>query len=509
MKVRLGILAIASIALFSPSASAQTAAAEETPKISLTVPTGAPLRLYLTKRASKRAGAPVEAKLLEPIFAFDREVVPAGTVAQGQVSHVQPVPKWQRVRAVVGGDFTPLRSARVEFSTLTLSDGHTIPTHTVEALGLNSIYIEPKKNQKPKLQPQNQNGGILGTAKQAAKDKINGAINARTQGIADIVRGPNKKEKLIDLLWSKLPYRPQYIRRGTRIDAPLRDPLQFGFEPIKAADLAALGSQPAPDSVAHVRLLTALDSASAKQGDAVEAVVTAPLFSVDHKLVLPEGTHLTGAVTIAKKARSFHRGGQLRFNFQGVDLPPEVANLRFTALLEPMRTPEPTQTPEPAKTPELKTREPMKTQATLAGAEGSGKTPIKVDSEGGVQAQESKTRFIAPVISLLLASHASYEGRHSDPDEPGGYAGGGSNVSGRTLGGGLGLGMLGAAVSQSSPYVGMAFAYYGLAWSVYSSVFGRGSEVQFDKNAMMDIKFGARTPPQASKFQAAVQSLSH
>jgi hypothetical protein len=69
--------------------------------------------------------------------------------------------------------------------------------------------------------------------------------------------------------------------------------------------------------------------------------------------------------------------------------------------------------------------------------------------------------------------------------------------------------MLGAAASQSSPYVGMAFGYYGLAWSVYSSVFARGGEVQFDKNAMMDIKFGARTPPPASKFQAAVQSLGH
>jgi hypothetical protein len=105
-----------------------------------------------------------------------------------------------------------------------LPDGHKLPTHTVETMGLNSIYIEPKKNQKPKSQPQNQNGGLLGTAKRAAKDKITGAINSRTQGIADIVRGPNKKEKFIDLLWSKLPYRPQYMRRGTRMDAPLRDP---------------------------------------------------------------------------------------------------------------------------------------------------------------------------------------------------------------------------------------------------------------------------------------------
>jgi len=481
MKVGLGIIAVACTSLFTASATAQTAAEEETPRISLSVPSGAPLRLYLTKRVSKRTGAPVEAKLLEPVFAFDQEVIPAGTVAQGQVSRVQPVGKWQRVRAIVSGDFTPLRSAQVEFTTLILPDGHTLSTHTVETVGLNSLYMEPSKKKKQKAQPQNPNGGILGTVKQTANDRINGAINARSRGIADIVRGPNKKEKVIDLFWSKLPYHPQYVRRGTRFDALLRDPLQLGFGSVKQGDLAELGSQPLPDSVVHARLLTALNSASAKQGEAVEAVVAAPLFSADHKLVLPEGTRLIGKVVVAKKARSFHRGGQLRFSFQRVDLPPEVANLRPAA-------------PRP---------EPMKTQATLAGAEGSGTAPIKVDSEGGVQAKESKTRFIAPVISLMLASRAADNdaGHHHDANATGGDA----NISGRTLGGGLGLGMLGAAVSQSSPYVGMAFGYYGLAWSLYSNVIARGGEVQFDKNAMMDIKFGARTPPQVSKFRAAVE----
>jgi hypothetical protein len=82
MKIGLGI-GVACFSLFAVSATAQTAAEEESPRISLSVPSGAPLRLYLTKRVSKRAGAPVEAKLLESVFAFDREVIPAGTVAQG------------------------------------------------------------------------------------------------------------------------------------------------------------------------------------------------------------------------------------------------------------------------------------------------------------------------------------------------------------------------------------------------------------------------------------------
>ena len=135
MKVGLGIVAVACVSLFTASATAQPAAEDENPKISLTVPSGAPLRLYLTKRVSKRTGAPVEARLLESVFAFDREVIPAGTVAQGQVSRVQPVGKWQRVRAIVGGDFTPLRSAQVEFTTLSFPDGHTVTTHTVETVG--------------------------------------------------------------------------------------------------------------------------------------------------------------------------------------------------------------------------------------------------------------------------------------------------------------------------------------------------------------------------------------
>lgn len=477
MRARVSILGATGIFLFSASATAQTTADPETPKISLSVPPGAPLRLYLARRVSKRVGAPVEAKLLEPVFAFDREVLPAGTVAQGTVSRTQPVGKWQRARAITNGDFTPLRRAEVEFTTLILPDGHKLMTHTVETAGLNSIYTEPSNKKRRKAQPQNQNGGILGTAKQTAKDRINGAINARSRGIADIVRSPNKKEKLVDFLWAKLPYHPQYVRRGTRFDASLRDPLQFGFVPVKPADLAALGSQPLPDSVVHARLLTALDSASAKPGQEVKAVVSAPLFSPDHKLVFPEGTLLTGMVVVAKRARSFHRPGQLRFNFQKVDLPEEVAKMRSPSLA-PLTT---------------------TTQATLEAAEGSGTAPIKVDSEGGVQAKESKTRFIAPVISLMLASRAAdNDAGHHHHDT--GATGGEGNVSGRTLGGGSGFGMLGAAASQISPYVGMAFGYYGLAWSVYSSVFARGGEVQFDKDAVMDIKFGARTPPQAEKF---------
>ena len=470
MRVSSGIPFVVILSLSLPSATAQKSVAGDSANIVLRVPAGAPLRVYLTRGVTKKSGVPVQAKVLEPVFAFDREVVPAGSIALGTVVRLEPAGKWTRVRAILNGDFTPLHRALVGFDTLILPDGRRLPMHTVETAGLNSFYVEPPKKVKKGKPPSNSpNGGVLGTLRGTATDRINGAINARSRGLADIVRAPNKKEKLVDLMWSKLPYHPQYVRRGARFDAELREPLEFGAESVKRADLSALGGPLPADSVAHVRLLTSLNSGSAKLGQEVDAMVTQPMYSPDHKLEIPEGTRLTGVVVVAKPARSFHRAGQLRFSFQKIDLPQEVANLR------------------PAAAPP---RTNLDSQATLSAAEGGGPAAIQVDSEGGVQAKETKTRFLAPMISLVLA------GRAADNDagrqHAGGSAGAQGNVSGRTLGGGSGFGMLGAAVSQTSPYVGMAFAYYGLAWTVYSSVIGRGGEVEFDRNAMMEVRFGAR-----------------
>src|ERR1017187_7671517 len=70
MSIALGFL-VACASVFP--ASALLAADEDNLKISIQVPPGAPLRVYLTKRLPKRLGAPVEAKVMEPVFAFDRE----------------------------------------------------------------------------------------------------------------------------------------------------------------------------------------------------------------------------------------------------------------------------------------------------------------------------------------------------------------------------------------------------------------------------------------------------
>jgi hypothetical protein len=311
MVMRLGIaLSLISCTVAAP----QDRGNDQTRNIPLTVRAGVPLRLYLTKRVPKRFNAPVEAKLLSPVYAFDHLVIPAGTRVLGHVSRVQPVSRWERVRAIVGGDFTPLRIVQIEFTSLLLTDGRPMELHTVESPGLDTLVpLKPPKQRSAAASANS--GGVLGAGKQKARDTMDAQI-ARIKSIPDVVRAPGKKAWLYDYAMSRLPYHPQSIRSRTRFDAELQAPLTFGSEKVPQDSLALLGSQPASGTVVHARLLTPLDSMNAISGEKVEAVLEEPLFSADHKLVLPEGTFVNGTVTMARKARWFHRGGHLRFNFQ-------------------------------------------------------------------------------------------------------------------------------------------------------------------------------------------------
>ncbi|MDR3702746.1 MAG: hypothetical protein P4L56_24080 [Candidatus Sulfopaludibacter sp.] len=453
-------------------------AADEIP---LVVPAGAPIRVFLTKRVPKRAGAPVQARVIDPVYAFDHEVIPPGAIVTGKVGRVLPVSKTQRARAILNGDFTPLHVAPIEFTTLLMPDGRTLPIHTAEELGLDTIMPSRPAKQKANTQ---QNTGVLAAGKQQVHDAVQAQI-ARAKSIPDIVRGPDKWERIEDYLMAKLPYHPQYIRKGTRFDADLVQPLSFGAEPAASAQLAPAGTQPQADTVAHARLITPLDSAHAKPGETVEAVLAEPVFSADRKLILPEGTHLQGTVVAARKARRFHRGGQLRFTFKEIELPQEVARLESPA-------------PDAVEQRPAQDKLKFRTQANLQAAESGGKASLKVDGEGGVQAKESKTRFLAAAASVMIARRAG----DNDPlrNQGGQVIGQSQNVGGRTLGGGFGFGLLGTGIAQSSRWVGAAFGYYGMAWSLYSTVIARGSEVQFRKNAVVDIRFNPH-PETAAQTQ--------
>ena len=454
-------LSITAFALFfcCTAVPAQSPTPDPAIQFGLNVDADVPLRVYITKRLNMRAGEPVTAILIEPIYSFDRVVIPAGANLQGHVTGFNPVPKMVRAKALMGGDFSPLHFARVEFTNVTLPDGRAIPIQTFDSAGLPTLYVAPRPSNKTKPLPT----GVIATAKQQIREQI----VTRSQDVIEVVRGHNKKEFIEDLVIKKLPYHPQWYRRNTRFDAVLRQPVGLGITAAPADTLRHIGL-PASDLVAQVRLITPLSSADASVQAKVEGVISRPVFSATNQLILPEGTRLTGRVRRAQPARYFHRGGQLRFTFDSIEPP------AWTAL-----------PPIPLERKEIQ----------LAKAEADPTAHIQIDSEGNAKSTEPKTRLLGPILALVIAGSSS--DNDSDRTRTGTSTNNG-NRAGRALGGLSGFGLLGSGAAQLSKTAGTALGYYGLAWSVYSNIISRGREVEFAKNAAIEVRFGSQPAPPAS-----------
>jgi hypothetical protein len=140
----------------------------------------------------------------------------------------------------------------------------------------------------------------------------------------------------------------------------------------------------------------------------------------------------------------------------------------------------------------------FRTQATLRAAE-SGGAPVKVDSDGGVHASESKSRFVGVALAAVVATHSGL----GDPKlNSSGVSTQGRNTGGRVLGGGSGFGLIGSVAAQLSSNTSLGLAYYGLARSVYFGVIARGPEAEFLKNAVVEIGFDVRKPVEDMKVKS-------
>jgi hypothetical protein len=109
------------------------------------------------------------------------------------------------------------------------------------------------------------------------------------------IKQPGQLSRLKELAIQQLPYHPQYLAKGTTYDAELSSALSFGA--VVPTEPALTGTAPAPSSILTARLATTLDSSKTSRGSRFEAVITEPVFSADHHVILPEGTTLTGEVT--------------------------------------------------------------------------------------------------------------------------------------------------------------------------------------------------------------------
>ncbi len=463
--------------------------------VPLQVKAGTPLRLYLTKRVWYRKGEIVQAKFAEPVWAFDRIVIPAGSAVQGELTDLEPVPKMVRAMSIVRGDFTPFKRARLRFTTIGFSSGQRLAIATDRSIGLGTIYVPPrpphplsakqakaqeakaKKAQakiakrtevqakkaaksKSKTSTAEDQGSRSAWLRSFLKQQARIQANARTGGLFDFVRLPNKREWIQNFFLSALPYRPQWYRSGTRFDAVLEKPLDFGTVSIPGAELRNIAATAPPDATAMLRFSSTSSSADAKVGDPIAGVLTQPVFSADHRMLLPEGTRLTGRITLAHSARMFHRGGQLRFTFNSLEVPTIAAITAPAVRLEAE-------------------------QAQLIAAEPATGA-LKVDQEGTAKATESKARFLRPIVAGLIAAKSM----DNDTGKQTASGGADANYSGRALGGFSGFGFFGTLVARGPRVIGSALGFYGLAWSVYGTVVSRGRDVIFEKNTAMAIRFG-------------------
>jgi hypothetical protein len=410
-----------------------------------TIPSGVPLRVALESRvAIKRVGTPIHGRLVAPVYVYDRVALPAGSAIEGHVAQIGGVPAWTRVRAILSGNFTPPRQVRAEFDTVVLSDGSRLPLRTSPARGTaHTALIVTRPNQQggPKPAPPN------------VRDRFAGADRAAILAF----KTPGKMSRLKTYLLGMLPYHRQAWAAGTLFNGVLQEPLQEPLQapapsaPVeeRAYALAAAGSDAGE---VRARLLTPLSSATARRGMPVEAVVSQPQFSADHRLLIPEGSHLLGDVVEARPARFLHRNGKMLFVFREIKLPSGMVQT---------------------------------VQGYLEEVETDFAAHLTLDSEGSTHPSSPKTRFIFPAIAVAVAGLSLHQDYNAQgvPDQ---------DIGGRAESGAVGLGLIGTFLAQASRPLASCIAFSGAGFSVYTNFIARGENVVLPANTPVEVSLRAR-----------------
>jgi len=422
--------------------------------VALTIPKGTPLQIALDQEVRVRKLAqPIHGRVIQPVYAFDHLVIPAGTRATGHISKIDAVSRGTRVRSLLNANFSPARKVDIDFDELVLADGNHIPIHTSVAPGSGQVIqlVSAADTQKKKTM-KDEASQKLAQAKQQAKQQWDSAMQQ--------AKAPGKKHRLERYAVAELPVHPQYINSGTMYFAELQDPLNFGAEQLTPKSVTELGHMPPPGSLVHALLVTPLDSGTTKKGADVEAVLSQPLFDGD-RLVLPQGSRLKGSVVQVEPARHLHRNGQLRLVFHQL-IPPDGM--------------------------------PQEVAASFEGVQSGAGDHVKLDTEGGAQATSPKSRYLSTSFSLALAAFSSA----GDGD---------ADVLNNGAGGANGYRLLGLGVGLAAHYepLGMAMGAYGASRSVYSHFLSRGRDVVFPRDTAMEIGFGAKVEPHVHPGQTIPQ----
>jgi len=115
-----------------PAKQTESKSVEATPiMMPMTVEAGTPIKVAIDSEVRIRAvGQTIHGKTMEPVYAFDKLLIPVGTVVNGKVSAIDPVPKMTRTMQAANGNFSPVRKVHVQFDELVMADGKMVALHT-------------------------------------------------------------------------------------------------------------------------------------------------------------------------------------------------------------------------------------------------------------------------------------------------------------------------------------------------------------------------------------------
>src|SRR5689334_15138070 len=101
---------------------------------------GTAIQVALTDEVRVRQlGQPIRAKVMEPVYAFDQIVVPAGAEVLGRIDGLGKISRKQRVLSALDMDFTPSREVNVTFEELVIPSGKHMPMQTSVAPGSGQV----------------------------------------------------------------------------------------------------------------------------------------------------------------------------------------------------------------------------------------------------------------------------------------------------------------------------------------------------------------------------------
>jgi hypothetical protein len=419
--------------------------------IRLALPVGTPLQVAVNQEIQiKRVGQPIQAFTTEPIYAFDHIVIPVRSRVMGRITRIGRISSSKRMMAALNAEFTPAREVEVNFDELALPDGKHIHLQTTVTPGSGQvIQFVAAAESKEKKSIKSMASRKTKEAKELARQEWNTAMGQ--------LKTPGRLRRLQRYVEAQLPVHPHYIPTGTVYFVELKAPLDFGTEVMTTEMASSIGSPLPPGSVVHVRLVTALTSATSSKDEAVEAVVTQPLLDGDHHLIVPQSSRLRGTVSQVQPARHLKKNAQLRIRFQEL--------MQTNGIQE-------------------------KIEATLQGVESSKAANVKLDSEGGAEATTPKIRYLTTALSLTLAAASA----RTDTDVDHGVAQSGSGTGARIAGGANGFRLVGMVLGLTvkSRAFGYGMGAYGAGISLYSNFIARGQEVVFPKNTAMQIGIGQR-----------------